>query len=72
MTSASIRLSSPVSGVDGDVSGQQGLLDALALDLIGKRYETLDGLEPPLDSQFDNEADHQLGREVIRWLRTSM
>ena len=48
------------------------MLDALALDLIGKRYETLDGLEPPLDSQFDNEADHQLGREVIRWLRTSM
>lgn len=51
---------------------KQGFLDAIALGLVGKRYETLDGAESPSDPRFDNETCRQLGTEVIDWLRKTM
>jgi len=50
----------------------QDFLDALALSLIGKRYETLDGIEPPSGPRFKEPKWQALGSEIIAWLRRAM
>ena len=51
---------------------KQEYLDALALSLIGKRYETLDGAVSPPDPHFDHKQYRELGAEAIDWLRRKM
>ena len=66
ITFLSLGLSRPV--LQGSFRARQDYLNALALTLVGKRYETLDGAGPPPDSG----AHYELGEEVIDWLRRVM
>ncbi|CAD6580417.1 MAG: Biotin/lipoate A/B protein ligase [Tremellales sp. Tagirdzhanova-0007] len=66
ITSMSIKLA------DSHDRLKQEYLDALALSLIGKRYETLDGAVSPPDPHFDHKQYRELGAEAIDWLRRKM
>lgn len=47
----------------------QEYLDALALSLIGRRYESLEGIEQTAIFEGENQA---LGEEVVAWMRGNM
>ncbi|KAL7422195.1 hypothetical protein Q5752_002841 [Cryptotrichosporon argae] len=66
ITSLALALD-PAPGAPGHA---QAALDELALALVGKRYESLegaDGVDWPADA-----SRRELAAEVIRWLRTAM
>ncbi|WVQ71546.1 hypothetical protein IAR50_001085 [Cryptococcus sp. DSM 104548] len=50
----------------------QAFLDALALDLVGKRYESLEGAEGAMGHEWEGEKWRDLGWEVMNWLRRTM
>ncbi len=58
----------------------QTYLDGLALRLVGKRYETLDGVLEIDDDDAESGTDHvsghevfeKVGQEIVEWLRRVM
>ncbi|OCF35398.1 lipoate-protein ligase A [Kwoniella heveanensis BCC8398] len=72
ITSLTLHLTPPVHGNTDETASKQEYLDCLALSLIGCRYETLDGAEGALGSQYEDEHWRELGNEVLGWLRKVM
>jgi hypothetical protein len=62
ITSFMLELSGATPG-----SPVQDALDALALGVVGTRYETLEGAEGNMD-----DIPVELVREVLAWLRAAM
>ena len=72
LTSLTFRLTPSVQANHGDTRVTQDFLDSLALALISKRYETLDGAESSLEPRFNDQRWLHLGTEVLTWLRAVM
>ncbi|WVR05086.1 hypothetical protein IAU60_002098 [Kwoniella sp. DSM 27419] len=72
LTSLTLHLTPTSSASTRDTSLRQEFLDSLALGLIGKRYESLDGAEGAYGSKFEDEHWREFGHEVVAWLRKAM
>jgi lipoate-protein ligase A len=72
ITSIRLRLEPGEGCPPEQAASTQEFLDALALSLLGKRYESLDAVEGTLSGQYDEPDWRSLGTEVIGWLRKNM
>ncbi|ODN84799.1 hypothetical protein L202_00669 [Cryptococcus amylolentus CBS 6039] len=76
ITALTFHLSPPASHPSSpsapEAAKTQAFLDALALDLIGKRYESLEGAEGAMGHEWEGEAWRNFGWEVMNWLRRTM
>jgi lipoate-protein ligase A len=64
-------LTPPINTSTETTKLKQDFLDTLALSLVGKRYESLDGAEDriPADEQ---DSHREMHLEVVDWLRRAM
>lgn len=72
ITSMTFHLTPPRTTLEPEASGLQNYLDALALSLVGKRYETLDGAEGVNAVEFEESKYRHLTDEILAWLRRTM
>ncbi|GFZ46240.1 hypothetical protein JCM24511_04487 [Saitozyma sp. JCM 24511] len=72
LTSITFHLSPAFTFSTADTQTHQSFLDALALSLVGRRYETLDGAESPEGEWEEDPKWMELAAEVIAWLRHTM
>lgn len=72
LTSLTFHLTPPRTTSEADARTQQDFLDALAISLVGKRYQTLESAEGASGPQFEETRFRALGDEVISWLRRTM
>ncbi|WVQ78213.1 hypothetical protein IAT38_000296 [Cryptococcus sp. DSM 104549] len=70
--SITFHLTPPLHASRAETAEQQDFLDALALSLVGKPYESLRGAEGVPSGRFDEEKWRDLGNEVMGWLRRVM
>ncbi|KAK8869918.1 hypothetical protein IAR55_000486 [Kwoniella newhampshirensis] len=72
ITSMTFHLSPPLHFSTEEVAEKQQFLDSLALSLIGKRYESLEGAEGTMGDRWDDEHWREVGNEIMSWLRRTM
>ena len=70
--SLTFHLTPSLRANQADSQETQDFLDSLALALIGKRYETLDGAKSSLEPRFNDQRWLDLETEVLYWLRAIM
>ncbi|ORY32223.1 hypothetical protein BCR39DRAFT_557623 [Naematelia encephala] len=72
ITSLTFHLTPSISATTAETTVRQEFLDALALSLIGARYEALEGADGPEDPAYDTPQWRELSHEIISWLRQAM
>ncbi|XAO24119.1 hypothetical protein I312_102909 [Cryptococcus bacillisporus CA1280] len=72
ITSMGIHLTPPLHVSTDERSIKQAYLDSLALSLVGKRYESLEGFEGVMGEEWDDEHWRDLGNDIVSWLRKHM
>jgi lipoate-protein ligase A len=72
LTSITFHLSPSFAFSTADTQTHQSFLDALALSLVGRRYETLDGAESPEGEWEEDPKWMEMAAETIAWLRHTM
>ena len=71
ITSLTLHAKPPPDASQEMVKTTQQYLDALALSLVGKRYESLDDADETLPGD-DEPVLREVHTEVIDWLRRAM
>ncbi|WWD15807.1 hypothetical protein CI109_100231 [Kwoniella shandongensis] len=72
ITSMTFHLSPPLHYSTEEIAEKQEFLDSLALSLVGKRYENLEGAEGAIGDKWDDEHWREVGNEIMTWLRRTM
>jgi lipoate-protein ligase A len=72
ITSLTFHLAPAPTFSSAETHAHQSFLDALALSLVGKRYESLEGAEAPEGQWEDNSHWREVAFEVISWFRRTM
>ena len=72
ITSLTFSLAPSADTPPKDVQAYQDFLNALALSLVGKRYESLVSAEPLPNSIYQTTKWRELGANIIDWLRQTM
>ncbi|KAL0250278.1 hypothetical protein I308_102451 [Cryptococcus tetragattii IND107] len=72
ITSMGIHLTPPLHVSTEERSIKQAYLDSLALSLVGRRYESLEGFEGVMGEEWDDEHWRDLGNDIVSWLRKHM